>query len=210
MAQRNQNASGVLHESEVQIDQDAQLLQRFVEGDRSAFQRLVERWRTPLVRFLDRFLGDRECAEDIAQEVLVNLFRHADRYEPRPGVKFSSYLFRMATNAGLNERKRLARRLAILPLDRGDDEEERGTEDLATPSAEAAVAAAEVEIAVRRGLAALPERQAAALVLASYHGLSLSEIGQSLDISDKAVKSLLNRARESLKRTLAPLLEESA
>jgi len=210
MTERNQNASGVLHESEVQIDEDAQLLQRFVGGDRSAFQRLVERWRTPLVRYLDRFLGDRERAEDIAQEVLVNLYRHADQYRARPGVKFSSYLFRMATNAGLNERKRLARRLSTRPLERGEDEEEHVVEDLATPSAEACVAAAEVEQAIRRGLAALPERQAAALVLASYHGLSLSEIGESLDISAMAVKSLLNRARESLKRTLAPMLEESA
>ena len=209
MAERNQNASGVLHIVEDRIDEDALLVQRFARGDCSAFDRLVERWRTPLVRFLHRFLGDRERAEDIAQEVLVNLFRTADRYQARRGVRFSSYLFRMATNAGLNERKRLARRLATEPLERGEQDEPHQTPD-ARATAEQQVAARQTEQAIRRALAALPERQAAALVMASYHGLSLAEIGESLDISDKAVKSLLNRARESLKRTLAPLLEEPA
>jgi len=192
------------------VDEDARLVERFVAGDRRAFDRLVERWRTPLVRYLDRFLGDRERAEDLAQEVFVNLFRHAARYQPQTGARFSSYLFRMATNAGLNERRRLARRLQTEPLERGETGEVREVEDAATPSAEARVRAGQAEAAVRRALAALPERQAAALVMASYHGLSLDEIGRSLGVSDRAVKSLLNRARESLRRLLAPLLEVEA
>ncbi|NOZ86031.1 MAG: RNA polymerase sigma factor [Deltaproteobacteria bacterium] len=191
------------------MDKDARLLERFSGGDQEAFNELVSRWRTPIVCYLHRFLGDRERAEELAQEVFLKLYFKSRKFRPRPGATFKSYMFKVATNTALNERRRLARRIMTVPMDRPDSDDCRPMDppDQKSLSPEDRQSGLEALEALKRGLALLPQRQAAALLMHAFHDMSHKDIGQSLGISEKAVKSLIKRSRDSLKHTLGSILD---
>jgi RNA polymerase sigma-70 factor (ECF subfamily) len=90
------------------IDADAELMLRFREGDRSAFEQLFHRYTPPLVNFLARMVPERARAEELAQEVFVRIYGARDRYEPR--AKFSTFMFGIAHRLALNELARAHRR----------------------------------------------------------------------------------------------------
>lgn len=182
------------------IDEDARLMLRFREGDRGAFETLFHRYTVPLVSFLARMVPERARAEELAQEVFVRIYQARERYEPR--ARFSTYLFGIAHNLALNELDRAYRRRER-PLD------PPGTADPIDPGpgADALLEGARTARAIERGLWRLPERQRAALLLASREGLGHAEIAEVLGASASGVKSLLHRARENL---LALLKEDAA
>jgi RNA polymerase sigma-70 factor, ECF subfamily len=192
-------------------DPDAALMLQARQGDAAAFAALVERWRQPVVNFLYRMLPDAEEAEDLAQAVFVQVWKTAGRYEPT--ARFSTFLFTVARNLCLNELRRRARHPAQSleePPAGGDADEgaawTRQVRDPAQTPADHAAQNRELVGKVEAALAALPEKQRVALVLCREGELSYEEIAAVLGVTVPATKSLIHRARETLKARLKPYL----
>jgi len=183
----------------------------FQGGDEAAFDRLVERYSAPVWGLLTRFLGQDDRREDLTQEVFLRLLRTRESYRPR--ARLSTLLYRIAFNLCVNEREREQHRRSE-SLERREEAERGGTEaaaqwrDEAAPAPSAGLERDDIVRTVRGAIAALPERQRMALLLTQYEGQTLAEVGAVLDVSDKAAKSLVHRARERLRSVLAPLLTE--
>lgn len=170
-------------------DPDVALMLAFSRGQEHAFVELYRKYRDPIVRFSLRMLGDRAEAEEAAQEVFLKLHRARASYRPRS--RFSTFLYRIAANHCLNLRARLDHRL----VDR-DGQSERHPEPAADQLA--GLANKQLRAALERALAALPERQRAALLLVHYEGLSYRDAAEAIDVSEPAIKSLIHRARATL------------
>jgi len=193
---RNQGASGGLESSAEAslrvVDPDVRLMLAFRDGDAAGFDSLFQRWASPLLRYLERMLRDATAAEDLVQEAFLRVHRARERYTP--DARFSTWLYRIATNLALNELRRPRRRDPHQSID------EEGTVQLvadASPIDEVAHARRLGEAALRE-LEALPERQRAALWLTAVEGLAYSEVAVALDVSEKAVKALVHRGRSAL------------
>jgi RNA polymerase sigma-70 factor (ECF subfamily) len=179
------------------LDEDVRRMLAFCEGDAAAFDALFRRWAAPLLRYLERMLRDAGAAEELVQEAFLRVYRARDSY--RPDARFSTWLYRIATNLALNEMRRPARRAGHSSLDAD-----------AAPALAAGGAPSDELAEARRGVAAvdralgeIPERQRAALWLVAVEGLSYAEVAQTLDVSETAVKALVHRARASLAGALA-------
>jgi RNA polymerase sigma-70 factor (ECF subfamily) len=173
------------------IDADAELMVRFREGDRSAFEQLFHRYTPPLVSFLARMVPERARAEELAQEVFVRIYQARNRYEPR--ARFSTFLFGIAHRLALNDLDRAHRK-----RERALDPDSIGRLADAGPLADEAYAGSRTAERVDAALAGLPARQRAALLLRVQEELGYDEIASILATTTASVKSLLHRARESL------------
>ncbi|MBL8859842.1 MAG: sigma-70 family RNA polymerase sigma factor [Planctomycetes bacterium] len=194
--------------TEFDSDQGVQWMLAYQGGDESAFDRLVEAYSGQVFSLLTRFLGPKPGREDMVQEVFLRVIRARDRYEP--SARFSTWLYRIVFNLAVNETQRAGGRelttsdgpahgddgdvLANWRDDRVEDPSERMAQD-------------DVVMAVRAAIARLPEQQRMALVLAKYQDMPYIEIATVLGSSEKAVKSLVHRARENLRVVLAPYLQ---
>jgi len=173
-------------------DEDVRLMLAFSAGDDAAFDALFGRWAAPLLRYLERMLRDAAGAEELVQEVFLRVHGARERYQPQ--ARFSTWLYRIATNLALNELRRPHRRALHTRLDEPD-----GPAFAADgPAAEDAFDARRLSARVDHELASLPERQRAALCLTAVEGLSYAEVAAALEISESAVKALVNRARTAL------------
>jgi RNA polymerase sigma-70 factor (ECF subfamily) len=188
-------------------DPDAALMVAFQGGDASAFRALFSRYGRPMVGYCNQFVRDAARAEELAQEVFLNLYRAAGRY--RPTARFRTFLYRIATNLCLNElrrgehdRRSEAERSGEAPAARDLDSFPGGG-----ASPEDAAVARSLERAFERLLAELPEKQRAALVMARFEGLSYEEIADVLGTTVPAVKSLVHRATVAAAAALAPFTE---
>lgn len=193
-----------------ELDPDAALMLRVREGDRDAFAVLVDRYKQPVMNLVARTLRDLTEAEDIAQHVFLQVYKSAHRYEVT--AKFSTWLFTIARNLCLNEIRRRSRHPAhSLDAAREGDEEHlaRQIEDARTFSAPDALLQRELEVKVDEAVNALPEKQRTALLLCRQE-VSYEEIAKVLDCSVSATKSLIHRARETLKEQLKPYLRTGA
>ncbi|MBI5800375.1 MAG: sigma-70 family RNA polymerase sigma factor [Verrucomicrobia bacterium] len=189
-------------------DPDAMLMLRVKRGDRAAFEELVARYQQPVLNFIFRTLPDATEAEDLAQGVFVQVWKSAARYEP--SAKFSTWLFTIARNLCLNEFRRRSRHPADsldAPAHAGTDEPRgHSVEEKRVASASDAMLCGELEEKVAEALAALPENQRTALLLWQRDELAYDDIAEVLGCSLSAVKSLIHRARETLKARLKPYL----
>lgn len=183
---------------------------RVKRGDRAAFETLVDKWKQPVMNLVYRTLPDATEAEDLAQNVFVQVYRSAHRY--RVKARFSTWLFTIARNLCLNELRRRARHPAEPLEPAGDGESDlppRQFEDKSHFSPPDALLHGELEAKVREAIAALPENQRTALLLFQEE-VSYEEISDVLDCSLSATKSLIHRARETLKARLKPYLRTGA
>jgi len=183
------------------LDLDAELMLRVKEGDGASFGVLLEKHRSPVVHFLYRMVQNHAVAEELAQEVFLRVYRSRGSYEPT--AKFTTWLFRIATHLALNWLR--------------DGKNEKGQERLdddtgASPSRDVPDRRPSVEYTlvrqarmdeVRRAVAALPDKQRAAVLMHKYEEMEYSQIAGVLNCSESAVKSLLFRAYESLRARLA-------
>ncbi len=163
-------------------------------GDESAFDTLFERWAGALLRYLERMVKSRAQAEELMQETFLRVYRARERYEAR--ARFSTWLFTIATRIALNELRRPRHR----SLDAGPGESESIAVNRAAdqPAVDEVVDARRRGVEVERALRDLPERQRAALWLASVEGMPYAEIAEALEVSVASVKSLVHRARGAL------------
>ena len=182
-------------------DPDAALMLAFQQGDEGAFRTLYERYARPMFAFCHHLVRDAARAEELAQDVFVNLYRARDRYQPK--ARFRTFLDRVASNHCLNELRR-----PLPPSRRAEGRDEAAWDPDTLPSGAAGpeelARGKALESAVRDLLARLPEKQRAALVLRRFEGLSYEEIAQVLDTTVSAVKSLVHRATVTAAEALAP------
>jgi len=189
------------------LDPDAALMLRVKQGDTGAFAQLVDKYKQPVINLAWRTLRDLTEAEDLAQNVFVQVFKSARRYEA--SAKFSTWLFTITRNLCLNEIRRRARHPAE-SLDQthaeSDEQPVHQIEDKTVPSAPQQLLRGELEEKISEALADLPENQRTALLLCRQEDLSYEEIAKVLGCSLSATKSLIHRGRETLKLKLKPYL----
>jgi len=179
---------------------------RVAEEDERAFSELVRRYQGRLANLVTRLLNDRECSDDLTQEVFVRVYAHRRNY--RRGSKLSTWLFTIAANLAKNEIRRRVRRRNWFSLDAFQETFRDGTMVLAdrAEGSERSLEREQLQEAVGRAIATVPEKYRLALVLRDIEGLAYEEIAQVLGIPGGTVRSRINRARSTLKRKLQPLL----
>lgn len=182
---------------------DAQVMLRVKEGDEPAFDYLVQKYRRPIVNFMYRMAHNAAAAEDLAQEVFLRAYRSRSSYEA--SAKFTTWLYRIATNLAINHARdtRHERPDTMLSLDE-PDEETGTTMDIADKSAsvEENIMRRERLAAIRQKIQSLPERQRMAVVMHKYQKMDYKQIAEVLKLSESATKSLLFRAYETLREQL--------
>lgn len=187
---------------------DEDLMARVAEDDERAFTELVRRFQGRVTNLIARVLNDRESSDDLAQEVFVRVFVHRRNY--RRGSKFTTWLFTIAANLAKNEIRRRVRKRNWFSLDALQEILNDGAIQLADPTEgqEPALQRAQLQEAIGRAIATVPEKYRVALVLRDIEGFAYEEIGQMLRIPGGTVRSRINRARSMLKRKLLPLLRK--
>jgi RNA polymerase sigma-70 factor (ECF subfamily) len=174
---------------------DAEIMLQVKAGDDSAFEYLVQKYRRPMVSFMFRMAHNNAAAEDLAQEVFLRVYRSRGSYEA--SAKFTTWLYRIATNLAVNHARdtRHERPENTVSLDEPDEESGR-TLDLPdhSPSAEQNIVQRERVAAIRQRVQALPERQRMAVVMHKYQQMEYRQIADVLQLSESATKSLLFRA----------------
>jgi RNA polymerase sigma-70 factor (ECF subfamily) len=183
------------------LDLDAELMVRVKEGDGASFGVLLEKHRSPVVHFLYRMVQNYAVAEELAQEVFLRVYRSRSTYEPT--ARFTTWLFRIATHLALNalrdgknerSQERLDDDTGGMPVRQVSDRR---------PSVEQSLVYQAKLDEIRRAIAALPEKQRAAVLMHKYEEMEYSQIAKVLSCSESAVKSLLFRAYETLRARLA-------
>ena len=189
-------------------DPDAVLMLRVKRGDRAAFAELVEKYKQPVMNLVYRTLHDENEAEDLAQNVFLQVYKSARRYESR--AKFSTWLFTIARNLCLNEIRRRSRHPADSIEEshaEHEDQPRQQFEDKRSLAPPEILLHGELAQKIEEALAALPENQRTAILLCRQEELSYEEIAEVLGCSLSATKSLIHRGRETLKKILKPYLK---
>jgi RNA polymerase sigma-70 factor (ECF subfamily) len=182
---------------------DAAIMLELKAGNMAAFDVLLGKYRKPIVNFMYRMTRNQAVAEELAQEVFLRVFRSRETY--RAEARFSTWLYRIATNLGVNHARdtRHERAASTVYLDEPDSESGT-TPDVAdqTPGVESSMLRNERMAAIREHVIALPERQRMAVLMHKYEGMDYKQIGDVLKLSESATKSLLFRAYQTLREKL--------
>ena len=184
-------------------DDDVRLMALVAAGDTQAFEKLIERHQALVIGTVSRMLGNNADVEDISQQVFIRVWKSARRYQPT--AKFTTWLLTITRNLVFNELRR-RRRHTDVPLQFDNESEGLPLPDLATVAPDASLLHNELQRAIEDAVASLPEAQRMALVLRRYEELSYEDIGEILNLTVPAVKSVLFRARTELRQRLAPYL----
>ena len=188
----------------MQMESDIELMVRVKSGDDTAFSELMRRHYRGVANYIYRFINDRGDSEDLAQEVFLRVYRSAKRYKPE--AKFSTWLYKIATNLCLTEVKARGK-------DQGMslDEIEENSGDLKdSKSADAydLTFRREIGSAIFEALKSLPERERTAVILCKYEELPYEEVAEIIGCTVGAVKAYVHRGRMKLSQKLRPYLKE--
>ena len=196
------------------FDDEARLMLAVQAGDVFAFEELTARNQGRVYAYLQRFVGDPQLAEDLAQDVFMRVYKHRSTY--RQEARFSTWLFRIAHNVAYNALRTRSRRPETLfnaaagpgsgESTQFEFEESLLTRSGSTPTQK--VARLEKQAIVRDAVQKLPPRQRQAVLLARFEGMSYQEIADVMEMSQEAVKSLICRAHKNLRDILTPFIEE--
>jgi RNA polymerase sigma-70 factor, ECF subfamily len=182
---------------------DAAIMLELKAGNMAGFDFLIQKYRKPIIHFMYRMVHNQAVAEELAQEVFLRVYRSRETY--RAEARFSTWLYRIATNLGVNYVRdmRHERNAPTVHLDETDPETGT-TPDVAdaTPNIESNLLRNERLNAIRQHVLALPERQRMAVLMHKYEGLDYKQIGEVLKLSESATKSLLFRAYQTLREKL--------
>ena len=182
---------------------DAEIMLRVKAGDQPAFEYLVQKYRRPMLSFMYRMARNAAAAEDLAQEVFLRVYRSRESYEA--SAKFTTWLYRIATNLAVNHARDTRHERPEVQVSLDEPDEESGT-TLELPDAslnvEQAMVVRERMMAIRRKVEALPEQQRLAVIMHKYQQMDYKQIAEVLKKSESATKSLLFRAYETLREQL--------
>src|SRR6201998_2987252 len=193
---------------------DVQLMLDVKAGDDESFALLLHRYRSPLVNFLYRMVRNRKQSEDLAQEVFIRVYRAREEYVP--SAKFTTWLFRIATNLALNSVRDTRHQRMEISLDApvtadAEDGDERTLDGADKhPDIQQHLVEEARKALIKHGIDKLPKKQRAAVLLHKYQELDYGEIAKILSCSESALKSLLFRAYEALRVQLQPLVRPQA
>jgi RNA polymerase sigma-70 factor (ECF subfamily) len=182
---------------------DADVMLRVKAGDDAAFEYLVNKFRRPMLSFMYRMARNTGVAEELVQEVFLRVYRSRETYNAE--AKFSTWLYRIATNLAVNHARDTKYERPELSVNLDEPDQETGiTMDLAdgTPNVEQNLLRRERLAAIRRHVQNLPERQRVAVLMHKYQGMDYRQIAEVLKLSESATKSLLFRAYETLRDKL--------
>ena len=185
-------------------DIDVALMMRVKNGDEAAFGEIIQRHQAVIVGTVAKMLGNASDAEDIAQQVFIRLWKSAPRYKVK--AKFTTFLFTIMRNLVFNESRRRSRKKE-LSIEEREDDFHLQAEDSQTASPDKELLQQELQLAVDRAIAALPEKQRLAVILRRYENMAYEEIASVLNLSVSAVKSQLFRARGTLRESLQQYLD---
>jgi RNA polymerase sigma-70 factor, ECF subfamily len=191
-----------------ETDPDVRLMLRAQDGDETAFPELFQRLGPRILQYVRRLVGSEARAEEITQDVFVQMFRFRHRY--RPESKLSTWVFTIATNLCLNELRRPERQLRVdlreHRLDESDRQDEPSLPDPNAIDPEQGAAGRELARALETAVAALPPKQRAALLLSRIDGMAYRDVADALGTTEGAVKALLFRATHGLRDRLRDFL----
>lgn len=195
-----------LHDPDVRL-----MLKVRDEDDAVAFEELMLRYQDRVLTILRHLVGDRSLAEDLTQDVFLRVYRARQRY--RPGAKFSTWLFTIANNVARNAKRTLSRRREVGVSPEGSGAAAASPLEHMIKEASGLMPTrqldkAEMSQIVRLAMESLNERQRMAVLLSKFEAMSYVEIAEAMDLSVQAVKSLLSRARSSLRQVLEPYFAE--
>lgn len=180
----------------------------FKKGDKAAFETLMQTYYPRILNFVYRFCGSRTVAEDLTQEVFMRIYKSAAVYKPRS--RLQTWIYTIAKNVSLNELRR--RKDFVISLDEqlnsDDSRPNRALQAPHTSLPDSELIQKERIFAIRAAIKKLPPNQRMAVILRRYDDFSYAQIAGTLNVSQKAVKSLLNRAKENLKIQLANMLNQ--
>ncbi len=201
----NVEDSGYLHDPEVQ------LMLRAKKGDDEAFSTLVKSYQDRLTTIFFHMTRSQESAEDLAQDVFMRIYRARNGYQPN--AKFSTWLFRIANNLAINAHRDKSRRKEVsLPTGEstsmsGVRPEEQVLADKSALMPTRQLDKHELQIVVQKAMDQLNERQRLTVLLHKFEGMSYSDIAETMELTVPAIKSLLSRARDSLRTSLEPYMQ---
>ncbi len=182
---------------------DAEIMLKAKAGDQAAFDYLVQKYRRPMVSFMYRMARNSAAAEDLAQEVFLRVYRSRESYEA--SAKFTTWLYRIATNLAVNHARDTRHERPEVQVSIDEPDEESGT-TLEVPdrslNAEQSMVVRERMMAIRSRVEALPEQQKLAVIMHKYQQMDYKQIADVLKKSESATKSLLFRAYETLREQL--------
>ena len=182
---------------------DAAVMLELRAGNMAAFDFLLQKYRKPIIHFMFRMVHNQAVAEELAQEVFLRVYRSRETY--RAEARFSTWLYRIATNLGVNRARdtKQERSASTIYLDETDSETGT-TPDIAdaTPGVESTLLRQERMNAIREVVLSLPERQRMAVLMHKYEEMDYKQIGDVLKLSESATKSLLFRAYQTLREKL--------
>ena len=185
--------------------QDLAWMARVKLGDTDALRALIEAHQHRIIGTVAKMLGDDSDAEDIAQQVFIRVWKSAARYEPT--AKFTTWLFKITRNLVFNELRRRKRHPAQSLDAPNSDDRPMQAPDHTVKAPDTALLDDEMQAAIQRAIDELPETQRMAVILRRYEDVSYEEIGEVLDLSVPAVKSVLFRARTELREKLKRYLD---
>ena len=195
------------------LESDAELMLRVKAGDEASFDILLGKYRTPVVKFIQRMVQNSAVAEELAQDVFLRVYRARAGYEP--SARFTTWLFRIATHIALNSLRDSRKERGVISLDvnysapDGSEEAPMEVGDKRASVEQVMVESSEVR-EIRGAVMALPGKQRAAVLMHKYHDLDYKQIADALGCSESAVKSLLFRAYETLRDRLIRYAAPSA
>jgi len=202
-AQRDARPEAIPASAALDPTSDAAIMLRVAAGDEAGFNYLVARYHRPMIHFLYRMVRNQAVAEEMAQEVFLRVYRSRESY--RAEAKFTTWLYRIATNLAVNHARdtKHERSAQAVYLD-APDPETGTTPDVADeePSVEQRLLRDERMAAIRKHVMDLPERQRMAVLMHKYQGMDYRQIGEVLKLSESATKSLLFRAYQTLRDKL--------
>ena len=184
-------------------DPDVQKMLAFQQGNKLAFEELMRHYYPRILNFIYRFVGHQSTAEDLAQEVFMRVFNSASGY--RPKSRFQTWIYTIAKNVALNDLRRSSRLTYSLdePAERDNKIYNSDMDGVGEDTPDEKMIQKEKAVRVRSAISELPENQRVAIILRRYEEFSYAEIAATLNVSEKAVKSLLSRAMQNLKNRLA-------
>lgn len=184
---------------------DHGLMKSIATGDHASFRKLVERHQDAVIGTISKMLGNHTDSEDIAQLVFIRIWKHAKRYKPEN--KFTTYLYTITRNLVYNETRRRSRK-KTLSSDQLLEDHQIQFPDEPSSQPDSTLLEAELQQAIDSAIQSLPENQRLAVILRRYENLPYEEIAVVLNTSVPSVKSLLFRARTTLREQLAKYLDE--
>ncbi|HSG81749.1 MAG TPA: sigma-70 family RNA polymerase sigma factor [Gemmatimonadota bacterium] len=189
---------------------DRELVVRALDGEEAAFRELLERFRRPVFSLIYRMIGDREQAEDLAQESFVKAFNNLDSYNP--AYRFSSWLFKIANNHAIDHLRRA--RLSTVSIHGSPhaanaqrEEETRIVLESHDESPEQEIMALELGTEIEQAIARLRPDYRTAVILRHVESRPYEEIAEIMDVPIGTVKTFLHRARAELREALQHLKE---